>query len=253
MMRLLQNVLKNIVFLTVLAAFFSFGEIAVAGSITLATLDWEPYIGEKLKNQGWVAELVREAFRRKGFDVQFNFMPWSRVVEQAKAGVVDGYFPEYPSLALEKLFIVSDAFPAGPLGFMKLKNKAISWKTLDDLKPYTIGVVKDYINTAEFDARTDLKKEAVSQDALNLRKLAAGRIDLAVVDKYVGLYLAKKELGNDADKLEFMSPILEEKTLVICFPRSKPGAKELATAFNEALKQIRADSTFERIMKKHDL
>ncbi|MDQ7836385.1 MAG: transporter substrate-binding domain-containing protein [Humidesulfovibrio sp.] len=224
---------------------------AWAGSVKLATLDWEPYISHAMPGNGFVAEVVREAFKRQGQDAKFEFMPWARVVAVAKKGEVDGYLPEYYAKELEKDFLLSDPFPAGPLGFFKLKSKAITWKTLDDLKPYSIGVVRGYVNTAEFDARKDLKKDEVDEDTLNLRKLVAGRIDLMVADKYVGLYLAKKDIPGDASKIEFMSPVLENKELFVCFPKSKPGSKALRDAFNQGLSSMKADGTLKAIMQKN--
>lgn len=224
---------------------------AWADSVRLATLDWEPYIGQALPGNGFVAEVVREAFKRQGHDASFEFMPWVRVVAVAKSGAVDGYLPEYHAKKLERNFLLSNPFAAGPLGFFKLKGRAIAWKTLDDLKPYRIGVVRGYVNTVAFDARLDLQKDEVGEDALNLRKLLAGRIDLMVADKHVGLYLARKILGKDADKIEFMSPVLEDKELFVCFPKAKPGSKALRDAFNQGLGAMKADGALQAIMKRH--
>lgn len=69
--------------------------------LTLATLDWEPYIGQKLKNQGYVAEIIRESFKRVGYTVEIVFYPWVRAVNMAQNGTVDGCFPEYFSKAVE--------------------------------------------------------------------------------------------------------------------------------------------------------
>jgi len=222
-----------------------------AGSVRLATLEWAPYIGQALPDGGFVAEVVREAFKRQGQGVEFRFMPWARVVVVAKAGEVAGYLPEYYAKELEKDFLLSEPLPAGPLGFFKLKNRAVSWKTLDDLKPYRIGVVRGYVNTREFDARKDLKKEEVAEDVLNLRKLVAGRIDLMLADKYVGQYLARKENPQDADKIEFMSPVLEGKELFVCFPKARPGSKALRDTFNQGLRTMKADGTLQAIMKRY--
>lgn len=58
--------------------------------------------------------------------------------------------PEYYSEDLKKDFILSAPFPEA-LGLFK-KDKNIQFKKIDDLKPYSIGVVRGYVNTAEFDA-----------------------------------------------------------------------------------------------------
>jgi polar amino acid transport system substrate-binding protein len=223
---------------------------ALAGSVKLATLDWEPYISQSMANNGFVAEVVREAFKRSGQNVTFAFMPWARVLAVAERGEVDGYLPEYYGKKLQAKFLLSHPLPAGPLGFFKLKSKAITWKILDDLRPYRIGVVRGYVNTAAFDARQDLKKDEGEDDTRNLRKLVGGRIDLMVADKYVGLYLAKKNMPTGAGEIEFLSPVLENKELFVCFPKSKPGSRALRDAFNKGLASMKADGTLAAIMKK---
>ncbi len=181
------------------------------------TLTWEPYIGKEIKNNGYVAVLVKEAFRRGGLEADFQFDRWSRVVGLAKSGQVDGYFPEYFSESVKAYAVFSDPFPGGPIGFFKLKRKDISFNRLEDLKGLKIGTVKGYVNTKEFDAADYLNKDAVKDDLTNFKKLAAGRLDLVVADKFVGLNLIKKHMPDKAGQIEFMAKFLGRSTIVLFF------------------------------------
>lgn len=220
-----------------------------ANTVNLATLDWEPYIGEKLKDQGYVATLVREAYRVSGYTSDLKFMPWARVVAMAREGKFDGYLPEYYSETLKKDFLVSEPFPGGPLGFFKRKGENISFKTLEDLKDYTIGVVRGYVNTEAFDKASFLQKDVANNDLTNLKKLIGKRIDLAIADKFVGLYLLKQEMPDKAGEVEFILPPLEEKNLYLCIAKKAPDAEAKLKAFNEGLKIIRDNGTLSSIMK----
>lgn len=222
-----------------------------AQKIKLATLNWEPYIGEKLENQGYVAELVTEAFKRSGFEVEITYLPWARVVKMSEDGVFDGYFPEYYSDSLKEKFLVSDPLPGGPLGLFKLKDTAITFTRLEDLKPYKIGVVRGYINTAEFDAANYLKKDEATDDLQNFKKLMKKRVDLVVSDKYVGLYTIKNNLPEDLDKVEFISPPLEEKDLFLCISKKTSGFTLKMKSFNENYQKMKADGTVDKILTKH--
>ncbi len=44
-------------------------------TIRIATLEWEPYIGQKLADEGFMAEITREAFRRGGYKVEYIYLP----------------------------------------------------------------------------------------------------------------------------------------------------------------------------------
>lgn len=217
--------------------------------IALATLEWPPYIGSSLPQQGYVANLARQAFGRSEIAVDLHFMPWARVVAMTKAGKFNGYLPEYFDPSLHRDFLLSQPFPGGPLGFFKRKADPITWKSLDDLLPYRIGVVRGYLNSEEFDRRTALHKEAAADDLTNLRKLAAGRLDLVVMDKYVGFYLLRSELADHLAEIEFMHPVLEEKNLYLCIARNSANGQAQLEAFNRGLAAMRDDGTLAQLLQ----
>ncbi|MFM8455093.1 MAG: substrate-binding periplasmic protein, partial [Gammaproteobacteria bacterium] len=161
--------------------------------IKLSTLDWPPYIAEKLDpesgKKGYVYDIIQAVMKEAGYEVQILFFPWARTVSAAKAGETDGYFPEY--FVAHDWCKLSDAFPGGPLGLYKRKDFRIAFsvdprmnqeQALKDLKQYNFGVVRDYVNTEVFDKANYLKKEESVSDENNLRKLSNRRIDFVVID-----------------------------------------------------------------------
>lgn len=218
--------------------------------VTLASLNWEPYVGENLDNQGYVAELVREAFKRSGYNVNIQFYPWARVVKLARHGDVDGYFPEYFSKDLKNDFYLSSPMKGGPVGFFKRKGDPVSYTTLKDLVPYRIGVVRGYINTAEFDAADYLKKDEAVNDLLNFKKLLGGRVDLVIADKFVGGYTLNTYLPGRAHRVEFISPPLKIMDLFLCISKKSPRGQSLMNGFEAGYSSMVKDGTISRIMKK---
>ena len=218
-------------------------------SVSLATLDWEPYIGEKLADQGYVASIIRQSYKASGYNTSIVFMPWARVVVMARAGIYDGYFPEYFTESLKSDYLVSEPFPGGPLVFFKRKSESIAFKTLSDLKDYKIGVVRGYVNTKEFDEADYLHKEVADNDLTNLRKLVRKRLDLIVADKFVGTHLLKQNMPGKVDEVEIMTPFLEEKSLHLCISKKVPDAPAKIKAFNEGLKIIKDNGTFAAILQ----
>lgn len=242
---------KNLFLVCCLLAFASFlaNPVRSAETLTLATLDWEPYIGQNMPNQGYVAALVKEAYATAGYEVKYEFMPWARVVALAKEGKTDGYLPEYYAESLKTDFLVSEPFPGGPLGFFKRKADKVTFTNLQDLKDLKIGVVRDYVNTEEFDKAAFLTKEEANDDITNLRKLLGNRLDLAVMDKYVGMYLIQKEMADKAGELEFVSPVLEEKSLYLCISKKTANAEAKIKAFNDGLKAMHDNGKLAALLK----
>lgn len=224
-----------------------------ANTVTLSTLEWEPYIGKNLESQGYVYEIIREAFKRSGYEVKIEYYPWMRAVKMSDDGLVDGYFPEYYAESRKDYAYFSEPFQGGPVGFFKLKSNPAKWSTLDDLKPYSIGVVRDYVNEEKFDNSDFLRKEEANDDETNFRKLIGRRVDLIVADKYVGEYLLRTKFAKDASSVEFMSPELVEHNLYLCISRKTENAQEKINAFNKGLQAIKNDGTYNSILTKHNI
>ncbi|MAD45087.1 MAG: ABC transporter [Oceanospirillaceae bacterium] len=210
--------------------------------VRLASLHWPPYASDSLPGQGATVSVVRAALAEMGYELQVDFYPWSRTVYLAKDEQSDyaGYFPEYFNAEISDTFIYSDAIGSGPLGLVENKNNRISWHSLEDLKGFSIGVVTGYTNTAEFDQKVaagELTAFPVVADKHNIRKVAYGRIDLAVIDENLLQYMLSTDadLRSLRDKVDINSHLLEVKQLYVCFKRSRP---ELAEILNEGLRRI---------------
>ncbi len=221
-------------------------------TITLASLEWPPYTGAKLTEQGASVAVAKAAFKAMGYELKVQFFPWSRAVQLGKSDPgYAGYFPEYDSADLRKEFTLSEPMGNGPLGLAQRVDAPFNWSKITDLSAKKIGVVQDYVNTTEFDARVASKQQKVDvaiDDGKNLVKLGAGRLDLAVVDSNVFNYLMKTdpELKPFAGKLAMNAKVLEDKKLFICFKKDAEGQR-IAKIFNEGLKKIDVNA----IMAKH--
>jgi polar amino acid transport system substrate-binding protein len=241
-------------FILVIALAFIISPPAVqAETLRLATLDWEPYVGQTLKNKGFNAEIVTEAFRRAGYQVQIDFMPWDKAIEEGKKGKYDGVFPEYYSKERAQDFQYSYFFSNSLLVFYKRVGSKIAYKSLKDLSAYRIGTVKGYINTDEFDNATYLKKVEADSDEENLRRLAKGELDLIVIDKLVAQYLIKTKVPEAAGKLESIEPPLTIHNLFVIFPKGIPASDKRAKAFNKAFESMEKDGTIKAIMTRSGL
>ena len=212
-------------------------------TIRLATLEWPPYATQEFADGGASTAVVRAALAAVGYRLEVEFFPWKRAVALTRSpSRFDGYFPEYMSDAVRRRCLLSDPIGNGPIGFAQSIEHPIQWKTLEDLTPYRIGVVQDYVNTAALDLRFAQRKQAFDparDDTQNLLKLAAGRIALAVVDQRVFDHLMQHapQLTAYKDKLAFNSRPLEIKQLFICFrPSAKAGHSR--SMVNAGLRQL---------------
>jgi ABC-type amino acid transport substrate-binding protein len=251
---------RNAFLIMIISLLLSISAYAGDKKINLATLNWEPYVGKKLKNNGFTSEIIQKAFEKKGYKVEFKFYPWARGMLMTEQGKVHGIFPAYYNEERKKKFIFSDSFGSGGIGFYKRKDQNITFvadpvkapeKVLRSLKKYRFGIVRGYAYTKEFDAADYLNKDIVSSDETNLKKLFKGRIDLAFIDKYVARYIMHRNYPHYIDDLEFMNPALDEKQLYICFSKQIKGMEQIVKDFNEGIKMLKTSGEMENILDSH--
>ncbi|ABC33430.1 ABC-type amino acid transport/signal transduction systems, periplasmic component/domain [Hahella chejuensis KCTC 2396] len=226
----------------------------------LATLNWEPYVGEEMRNFGFVYELVTEAFKRGGYTPHVKFLPWARALDMTQRGEMDALFPEYYSSSRLENFVYSDPFLGGPVGFYIRNDSDIQFtvdprrnqlEALQELSQYKFGVVRGYINTDTFDSASFLYKEDVVDDLTNLQRLYYNRVHLIFIDKFVARYLLEKNYPQYLRDLRFLEPPLEVKFLYVAFSKKAPDYKDQLAAFNAGLKAVKKDGTLQEIYTRH--
>ncbi len=224
---------------------------AAENTVKLATVEWTPYVGKKLPENGFISEIVKTALERAGYSVEIKFMPWATLLKAVESGKMDAFFPAYYSKERTEKFVVSDRFFSVHLYLCALKSRNIAYNTLEDLKPYKIGVVRGYLNTPTFDSADYLNKKMANSDKLNVIKLLKKRVDIVVVDKYAALEILKKNAPDKIGDLDFLEPSLEEKSLHLIFSRKNKNAQPIVDNFDKEIKRLTEDGSVTRIMRKH--
>ena len=136
---------------------------------------------------GYVNDLVIAAYRAVGVEVDLRIVPYARCKRMAVKGEVAGCFSTSPSPDFNGVIELSEK-PLFSLtsGYFYNVNKPPSVDRQEDLPAQTIiGTVIGYEYPPNFEELKMQRKlvldESPSEDA-NLRKLAMGRIDLALLN-----------------------------------------------------------------------
>ncbi len=218
--------------------------------MNLASTEYPPYYGSSMKNKGFIAEMINEAFKKSGYAVNIRFMPWKRGLTWTKQGKFDGLFTIWYRKERKQWFVYSDPLPANEIGFYKRRDKDIPFKTYEDLKPYRVGVIIGYANPPGFDD-AGLKISAVVNNEQNMKKLFQGYIELALIDKIVGRYIINTRIPGAADALEWMEPALQKDIQYLVISKKTSDYQKKMEDFNRGLKQITDDGTVKKIMADH--
>jgi len=219
--------------------------------ILLAATEYPPYYGAKLHNQGVITEIIREAFKRSGYEVEIRFLPWKRALEATRRGEFDALFTAWYRENRTQWFDFSDPLPiANQIGFYKRVNRHIAFRSIEELRPYKIGIVRGYSNPVDFD-QAGLDTEAVTDDRLNMKKLAAGRIDLVLIDRVIGQYIIDTDLPESANLLEWIDPPLKTDDQYLIFSKNVSDFAVKRAAFNRGLRHIIKTGQVRKIITRH--
>lgn len=221
-----------------------------AETIKLVTSPWPPFEYEKNgKLKGTDIEIINEAFKRMKKDVNIKIYPWKRCVAMVKNKKADGIFTLRKTSEREEFLI----FPNEVLSYSAnvfFRKKGLPAKftgKLSDLSGKTICITAGYDYGKDFMKSKLFKLDAGGHDdALNFKKLLAGRSELFLCDKLVGSYELKK-LGF-IDKIDFLPTPLSKFDMFLAFTKNNSA---LAKEFSKALKSMKSDGTYDKIISKY--
>ena len=220
------------------------GALQPAGAETpalhLASLEWLPYVGRGLPDDGLSGAVAKSVAARFGYGIKIDYFPWKRAMQ---VGGSDpdfvGYFPAYHTAERAQQCHFSAPMGNSTIGLAMLAEAPLHWRALDDLAGIKLGVVLGYSNGEAFDQMVKSGKLLVDpsvSDIINLKKLLAGRIRAVVIDKAVLRYLLASDptLSKERAKLVFDDRPLAVLTLHVCFQRTPLGLK-LKQSYDAAL------------------
>lgn len=219
------------------------------GQVRLTNGDWPPYLSPDLPHAGLASRIVTAAFAEQHITVEYGFFPWARAYQLAKKGAWDGSLLWLKSPEREKDFYFSMPVIKSDYVFFYRKDMPFDWQTLADVRPYRIGVSDGYDYGARFKKMQQqglLTFDTASSDLTNLRKLAAGRIDLFPVTRIVGLSLLRQLSVEEAQRLTFHPRKLQVQTMHLILNRKQARNQQLIAEFNQGLATLRARGDLQR-------
>ncbi len=212
--------------------------------VKIVSLDWPPYTGANEPGQGVITVALRRIFLRLGYQLDVEFMPWSRAMLEVRRPKSDyiGYFPEYP--IEDPLVQLSDSIGSSELRLIQHVDSNISLQQTLDLQRYSFFVVKDYVNTAELDlliAQRRLTPQLSLSDKNSIQKIVYKRGELAVIDGKVFQHLIKHDaelMATAQGKVRLHPFVLGQQSLHVAFNKQHPAYPQLLQQLNAELRKL---------------
>lgn len=231
-------------FAEIIILMFILLKTAEAETWKIASLEYPPHTcHNSCKNNGSMGVALQTSLQTIGIKIEYKWLPWTRAINEAKKGKYIGYFPAWPE-DCQKGFRFSETISRSRLGLVENVLRPLVYKNTKDLSQYKIGVVQDYGNTKELNrmiSKGIIKTESSMKDESNIKKVALGRIDGALVDELVFQHLIRYQFPELKNQVQFNPVVLETKRLGICLKRSL--YKDINQKLKEAFKRIDPEKT----------
>lgn len=211
-----------------------------AESLRLAYEEYPPYEyvegGQLVGTSIW---LINEVCRRLGLEPEYVHAPFARALYDAKTGDVDGLFSIfYKSERTDFLYYPSEALGKTVTAIVVRDDSSVRIDSLEDIRQYTIGAVRGYSHGEDVDAMEGLNITEVASNAILLKMLGSGRIEMALCNIDV---LSHLHSLKDYDWTIKTLKTLQTRPIYIGFSKSLgPRGKQLADDFDREIKNIRA-------------
>ena len=244
--------LKGVILRSLLILVLLHTPLVWADKVMMVTTPWEPFFSENLPKGGVITEIATAAFARQGHQSNIAWYPWVRALKIVEYGSADVVMGAYYSKERAKNYLYSDPIFDIEVGLMALKELGVdSYKTLQDLKPHTVGVMRGWVYTEEFDNADFLNKHLIINQITAVRMLFAKRIEMLAAS--VAVFHHEVSLLKDQTVVDtvVLKPLLGTKQLFLLFNKVDARGAKLLKDFNAGLAKIRADGTFDKILAKH--
>ncbi|KJK09013.1 MULTISPECIES: ABC transporter substrate-binding protein [Pseudomonas] len=224
---------------------------AQAEKLRLVADSWPPFADASMPGGGLATVIVTTALRRAGYDSEFEQVPWARALLGVEEGRYDVLINAWFNDSRTQIGAFSEGYLTNRIRLLKRKGDPLKFKVLSDLYPYPVAVVRGYTYSPAFDADQRLQRIPVRNFSVAVRMLAAGRVGLTLEDEYVARYFLQRESRSVRDHIEFIDPPVSENPLHILVSMKTPEHQQIVAGFNRALVEMKADGSYERLLKHY--
>jgi polar amino acid transport system substrate-binding protein len=221
--------------------------LSSAETLTVLAGPIEPYAIEKGDRPGAMVEILNEMAKRAGVQVNIKYEPWGRAQADTQAGKEVAIIPLTRTPEREAKYawlvpLLSDEL------YLHATHKDLDISKLDKARALSVATLRSTPQEDVLKQAGIPKLELTSDEDTNAKMLKAGRVDAWFTRGMVAPF-AYTKIGGDATTLMRGS---ETTTPPMYLGGSLDFPKELAAKLNKAFDAMKADGSYDKIVKSYN-
>ncbi len=215
--------------------------VAQADPLRIVSEPWAPYVYEEsgvVRGQDY--ELTAQVLERLGIAHELQLLPWKRSLAEFDEGRADAILDIFRNQAREQdMVFVDEPLSSSEFVLFYARQRPFPYRDLNSLKGRRIGVSPGYWYSNEaFRRSKDFIRETGPSHTANFGKLLLGRVDMVLVDRRVGLHIAR-QMGI-LDQVDYHRRPISRDDLYLALRRT-PEFERLAARFSVVLRTLKAE------------
>ena len=221
-------------------------------ALTFYVVNYHPYmiVSDKNEISGMDVDVVSAAFKESGQSVNFDVLPWKRIMKLMQRGEVAGGLSCSKRKGRESYMLFSDHISfTRQAAITKISTDTSKIKQLADLKNYSVTTVSGW-GTAD-----QLKKHNI--DYIATQNMRSGLISVLHrdIDVFYGpeipsMYRAKKMGEQGSIKATYMDNVAANE-LHLCISKTYPNSQDILESFNHGLNTIKMNGKYKEIQAQY--
>ena len=221
--------------------------LSIATELKLVADKWPPFTSKK-QGQRIAVDLVEQALKRAEIKSQVNIVEWKTVLKGVKSGEYDAIVGAWKNFEREKFLLFSRPYLQNRVLLVGRTDNKLSAIEISQLENKRIGIVDGYAYGESILDNSKIIKVKGATVAENIRQLLDNKVDFILMDSIVAQNLKQVLPEEIKNKLVVYPNVVVAQNLHFAVRRDYPGAAALLDKFNNAIRDMIADGSYNRIL-----
>jgi len=215
----------------------------------MSTAELPPAIGAKLPSQGYYPVLVRRVLQELDTDLELDFLPPHRAMQEAAEGRHIAVFPMVRTPEREREFLVSEPIFIVRVRVFVRRDDPWNGGGVEALRGHLLCNILGAKLHPELQQAVDdgrLQVQRVGEIGACFRMLALRRVRFVVTGENTG-FEGMQALPDGGRLFRVAGPVLAEQPVHLLFSRRIRGNAQRMQAFDQALRRLRSQGVMAKL------